>query len=100
MNVAMEQRVKSIAACQTAVRGSCDNETSACGSVDTTAAVSIPSLFQNIMCEILGTVLNFANDSSSFYGPKFDHSTTMKTSQLFKRSIPETPPECAESLIS
>jgi len=51
---------------------------SACGMVDTTAAVSIFSLFQNIMCEILGTLLNFDNDSSSFYVRKFDHSTTQR----------------------
>lgn len=59
--------MKIVAACQTAVLGSFDNEMSACGSVDTTAAVSIPSLVQNIMCEILGTLLNFANDFSSSY---------------------------------
>jgi len=59
--------VKIIAACQTAVPDSVDNEMSACGSVDTTTVVSIPSLFQNIMCEFLGILLNFANDSLSFY---------------------------------
>jgi len=59
--------VRIIAACQTAVRCSFDYEMSACGSVDTTAAVTIPSLFQNKLCEILGTLLHFANDSSSFY---------------------------------
>jgi len=78
MNVAMEWRVKIIAACHTAVRGNFVNEMSACGSVDTKAAVSIPCLFQNILCEILGTRLNFANDSSSFYVRIFDHSTTRR----------------------
>jgi hypothetical protein len=70
--------VKIIAACRTAVCGSFDSEMSACGSVDTTAAVSILSLFQNIICKILGTLLNFDNDSSSFYVRKFDHSTTQR----------------------
>lgn len=59
--------MKIVAACLTAVRGSFDYEMSACGSVDTAAAVPIPSLFQNIMYEILGNLLHFANDSSSFY---------------------------------
>lgn len=68
--------MKIMAACQTDVRGSFDDEMSACGSVDNKAAVSIPSLFQNIMCEMFGTRLNFANDSSSFYERKFNHSTT------------------------
>jgi len=70
--------VKIIASCQTAVPDSVDNEMSAYGSVDTTTVVSITSLFQNIMCEILGTLLNFANDFSSFYVRKFDHSTTRR----------------------
>jgi hypothetical protein len=69
--------VKIMAVCHTAVRGSFDNEMSACGSVDTKVAVSVLSLFKNIMCEMFGTRLNFANDSSSFYERKFDHSTPL-----------------------
>lgn len=56
-----------IAAYQKAIRGSFNYEMSACATVDTTVAVSIPSLFQNIMCEILGTLLHFVKDSSSLY---------------------------------
>jgi hypothetical protein len=70
--------VKITAACRTAVCGGLDNEVSACGLVDTTAEVSILSLFRNIMCEILENLLNFDNDSPSFYVRKFDHSTTQR----------------------
>ena len=65
--------MKTIANCHTADRGSFDNERSASGSVDTTAAVLVPSVFQHRMYEILGTRINFANDSSSFYVRKFDN---------------------------